>query len=194
MRVRGGALLGPLLAILLALLLYGLSGRGSMVWQAQRQQQEAAQMTAQQQADRQLTQRWLAVRAAPQDSAAWAALAQRYLERNEYREALRAYDRALQLRGENAELLAARATAHYYAAGQRMTPPAQADVTAALRLDAQEVSALMLLAEAAFRQADYPRAIALWQRLLDGASPRINRPRLIEAIATARLLEQARTR
>ncbi|AOV96067.1 heme lyase NrfEFG subunit NrfG [Edwardsiella hoshinae] len=194
MKVGGHALFWPTLAVLLASLLYGLSGRGSLVWQAQHQQQEAAQEASRQVADPQLAQRWLAVRAALQDSAAWAALGQRYLERSEYRAALRAYDQALQLRGDNAELLAARATAHYYAAGQRMTASARADVAAALRLDAQEVSALMLLAQEAFRQADYLQAIALWQRLLDGGSPRINRPRLIEAIAIARQLAQARSR
>lgn len=181
----------PLLVLTLALTGYGLSGRLGPLLQMQRQQNDPRlQFTPQEQTDQMLAQRWEAVQAAPNDSTPWAALGQHYLWRGQYSDALRAYDRALLLQGDNAELLAARAAARYYAAGQQMTPQVQEDIAAALRLDSEEVSALMLLAGDAFMQADYARAIGVWQRLLDGGSARINRRQLIEAIATARMMQR----
>ncbi|MDA6076952.1 heme lyase NrfEFG subunit NrfG [Edwardsiella anguillarum] len=150
----------------------------------------AATVYPQQQADRMLAQRWEAVRATPESGEAWAALGQHYLWLGQSRDALRAYDRAIALRADSAELWAARAAAGYYDAGQQMTPQVQEDISMALRLDPGEVSALMLLAADAFMLADYPRAIGLWQRLLDDGSARINRRQLIEAIATARMMQR----
>ncbi|UOU78552.1 heme lyase NrfEFG subunit NrfG [Edwardsiella anguillarum] len=191
--IRGGlwALLLPTLALSLALAGYGLSGRAALVLQAQRLRDDPQRLfTPQQQADRMLAQRWEAVRATPESGEAWAALGQHYLWLGQSRDALRAYDRAIALRADSAELWAARAAAGYYDAGQQMTPQVQEDISMALRLDPGEVSALMLLAADAFMLADYPRAIGLWQRLLDDGSARINRRQLIEAIATARMMQR----
>ncbi|WHP79656.1 TPR domain-containing protein [Edwardsiella anguillarum] len=181
----------PTLALSLALAGYGLSGRAALVLQAQRLRDDPQRLfTPQQQADRMLAQRWEAVRATPESGEAWAALGQHYLWLGQSRDALRAYDRAIALRADSAELWAARAAAGYYDAGQQMTPQVQEDISMALRLDPGEVSALMLLAADAFMLADYPRAIRLWQRLLDDGSARINRRQLIEAIATARMMQR----
>lgn len=38
-------------------------------------------------------------------------------------------------------------------------------------------------------QADYVRAVSLWQTLLDANSPRVDRAQLIEAINMAKLLQ-----
>lgn len=128
------------------------------------------------------------IRANPQDSEKWALLGEYYLWRNAYDNALLAYRQALRLRGENAELYAALATVLYYQAGQHMTPPTRDTIDRALALDANEVTALMLLASDAFMQADYAQAVARWQQVLDLNSPRVNRAQLVESINMAKLL------
>ncbi|WP_323636524.1 heme lyase NrfEFG subunit NrfG [Pectobacterium polaris] len=131
------------------------------------------------------------IRKTPGNSALWAELGEYYLYRNAYDNALRAYRQAIALKGDSAELYSALATVLYYQSGQAVTPPMQEMVDKALALDANEVTALMLLASDAFLKADYARAITIWQRLLDTYSPRVNRVQLIEAINTATLLKNS---
>ncbi|HDO1312661.1 heme lyase NrfEFG subunit NrfF [Aeromonas veronii] len=125
----------------------------------------------------------------PADLDAWAALGQLYLYRGEYDNALLAYQRlALLEGGASAATQAAQATVLYYQAGQQLTPEATRLLESALKQDAGEVSALMLLASNHFLHGRYSQAIALWQQLLDGERPRINRAALIEAIQTASIM------
>ncbi|HHQ4900687.1 heme lyase NrfEFG subunit NrfF [Aeromonas veronii] len=125
----------------------------------------------------------------PADLDSWAALGQLYLYRGEYDNALLAYQRiALLEGGASAATQAAQATVLYYQAGQQLTPEATRLLESALKQDAGEVSALMLLASDHFLHGRYRQAIALWQQLLDGESPRINRAALIEAIQTASIM------
>ena len=125
----------------------------------------------------------------PADLDGWAALGQLYLYRNEYGNALLAYQRlALLEGGASAATQAAQATVLYYQAGQQLTPEATRLLESALKLDKGEVSALMLLASDHFLHGRYRQAIALWQQLLDEERPRINRAALIEAIQTARMM------
>ncbi|MFQ1894524.1 heme lyase NrfEFG subunit NrfF [Aeromonas veronii] len=125
----------------------------------------------------------------PADLDSWAALGQLYLYRGEYDNALLAYQRiALLEGGASAATQAAQATVLYYQAGQQLTPEATRLLESALKQDAGEVSALMLLASDHFLHGRYRQAIALWQQLLDGERPRINRAALIEAIQTARMM------
>ncbi|MEQ6969098.1 heme lyase NrfEFG subunit NrfG [Pectobacterium polaris] len=131
------------------------------------------------------------IRKTPGNSVFWAELGEYYLYRNAYDNALRAYRQAIALKDDSAELYSALATVLYYQAGQAVTPPMQEMVDKALALDANEVTALMLLASDAFLKADYARAITIWQRLLDTYSPRVNRVQLIEAINTATLLKNS---
>ncbi len=125
----------------------------------------------------------------PADLDSWAALGQIYLYRGEYDNALLAYQRlALLEGGASAATQAAQATVLYYQAGQQLTPEATRLLESALKQDAGEVSALMLLASDHFLHGRYSQAIALWQQLLDGERPRINRAALIEAIQTASIM------
>lgn len=125
----------------------------------------------------------------PADLDSWAALGQLYLYRGEYDNALLAYQRlALLEGGASAATQAAQATVLYYQAGQQLTPEANRLLESALKQDAGEVSALMLLASDHFLHGRYSQAIALWQQLLDGERPRINRAALIEAIQTANIM------
>ncbi|MFM4874913.1 heme lyase NrfEFG subunit NrfF [Aeromonas veronii] len=125
----------------------------------------------------------------PADLDSWEALGQLYLYRGEYDNALLAYKRiALLEGGASAATQAAQATVLYYQAGQQLTPEATRLLESALKQDAGEVSALMLLASDHFLHGRYSQAIALWQQLLDGERPRINRAALIEAIQTASIM------
>lgn len=125
----------------------------------------------------------------PADLEAWAELGQLYLYRDEYDNALLAYQRlALLEGGASAATQAAQATVLYYQAGQRLTPQSQRLLDDALKQDKGEVSALMLLASDHFLHGRYRQAITLWQQLLDSERPRINRAALIQAIQTARIM------
>ncbi|MBA7727545.1 heme lyase NrfEFG subunit NrfG [Citrobacter freundii] len=129
------------------------------------------------------------IRANPQDSTQWAQLGEYYLWQNAYHNALLAYEQALRLRGENAEIYSALATVLYYQSGQHMTPQAREMIEKSLALDPTEVTALMLLAADAFMQADYAQAILQWQKVLDLNSPRVDRAQLIDSINMAKLLQ-----
>ncbi|BES85238.1 hypothetical protein PEC302107_19960 [Pectobacterium araliae] len=172
--------------------LYALSPRGELV-QAERQRlaDPLHDFSDAQQQEKQLTTLQDNIRKTPGNSVLWAELGEYYLYRNAYDNALRAYRQAIALKGDSAELYSALATVLYYQSGQAVTPPMQEMVDKALALDANEVTALMLLASDAFLKADYARAITIWQRLLDTYSPRVNRVQLIEAINTATLLKNS---
>jgi formate-dependent nitrite reductase complex subunit NrfG len=129
------------------------------------------------------------IRANPQDGVKWAQLGEYYLWQNAYHNALLAYEQALRVGGENAEIYSALATVLYYQAGQHMTPPTREMIDKALALDPAEVTALMLLASDAFMQADYAQAISMWQKVMDLNSPRVNRAQLIDSINMAKLLQ-----
>ncbi|WP_350238995.1 heme lyase NrfEFG subunit NrfG [Pectobacterium colocasium] len=171
---------------------YMLSQRAELV-QAERQRlaDPLHDFSAAQQQEKQLVTLQDNIRKTPGNSVLWAELGEYYLYRNAYDNALRAYRQAIALKVDSAELYSALATVLYYQAGQAVTPPMQEMVDKALALDANEATALMLLASDAFLKADYARAITLWQRLLDTYSPRINRAQLIEAINTATLLKHS---
>ncbi|GAB1440439.1 heme lyase NrfEFG subunit NrfF [Providencia sp.] len=132
------------------------------------------------------------IRQSPKNSELWATLGEYYLYQNSYDNALIAYQRALKYRGENAQIYSAIATVLYYQAGQRLTDDAHAVINKALSLDNNEVTALMLIASDAFINANYEKAINIWQKLLDSNSPRINRSQLIEAIHMAKIMNNKR--
>lgn len=100
-----------------------------------------------------------------------------------------AFDRVAKIRGDDAEVLSAKATTLYYQAGQRMTPQAESLLQRALGADPHQITALMLLASDHFLNARYQKAIDIWQQLLDSQDPRIDRARLIEAVNMARMMK-----
>ncbi|MFJ5391064.1 heme lyase NrfEFG subunit NrfG [Pectobacterium sp. CHL-2024] len=190
----------PVIAVVVAIVaillgsatFYMLSPRAALVQtERQRLADPLHDFSAAQQQEKQLVALQDNIRKTPGHSVLWAELGEYYLYRNAYDNALRAYRQAIALKGDSAELYSALATVLYYQAGQVVTPPMQEMVDKALALDANEVTALMLLASDAFLKADYARAITIWQRLLDTYSPRVNRVQLIEAINTATLLKNS---
>ncbi|QSR43676.1 heme lyase NrfEFG subunit NrfF [Aeromonas dhakensis] len=181
----------PLGALLLALMAGIYAGTGRyQAWQAyQSRPDPLAGLSPRDLQDKELGALHQRLQANPADLDGWAALGQLYLYRDEYDNALLAYQRlALQEGGASAATQAAQATVLYYQAGQQLTPEARHLLGSALKQDKGEVSALMLLASDHFLHGRYSQAIALWQQLLDEERPRINRAALIEAIQTARMM------
>lgn len=174
----------------IATCLYLTSGRPGDLLDQQAKNQLLAALTPQQLADSRWVQLQQKLQQAPQNSVLWAELGAYYLDENNFDAAIQSYQQALALRGRNAELYSALAAVFYYQAKQRMTPQVIHYIEKALEIDKEEVSALMLLAEDAFLQADYVKAISLWQRLLDSHSARINRQQLVEAINMANMLSK----
>ena len=178
-------------ALLLALIVgvYSSTGR-YQAWQAyQSRPDPLAGMSPRDLQDKALGALHQRLQRNPADLEAWAELGQLYLYRDEYDNALLAYQRlALQEGGASAATQAAQATVLYYQAGQRLTPQSQRLLDASLAQDKGEVSALMLLASDHFLHGRYRQAITLWQQLLDSERPRINRAALIQAIQTARIM------
>ena len=116
------------------------------------------------------------LQANPADLDGWAALGQLYLYRDEYANALLAYQRLALQEGASAATQAAQATVLYYQAGQQLTPEALRLLDSALKQDKGEVSSLMLLASDHFLHYA-TQAIALWQQLLDEERPASTGPR-----------------
>ncbi|MGN5134085.1 heme lyase NrfEFG subunit NrfF [Aeromonas veronii] len=185
---RALLLLG-LLAIATVAALYLSTGR-YQAWQAHQSRPDPlAGLSPRDLQDKELGSLHQKLQRNPADLDSWAALGQLYLYRGEYDNALLAYQRlALLEGGASAATQAAQATVLYYQAGQQLTPEATRLLESALKQDAGEVSALMLLASDHFLHGRYSQAIALWQQLLDGERPRINRAALIEAIQTASIM------
>ncbi|HHQ4480067.1 TPA: heme lyase NrfEFG subunit NrfF [Aeromonas veronii] len=185
---RALLLLG-IMAIAAVAALYFSSGR-YQAWQAyQSRTDPLAGLSPRDLQDKELGALHQRLQTNPADLDSWAALGQLYLYRGEYDNALLAYQRlALLEGGASAATQAAQATVLYYQAGQQLTPEATRLLESALKQDAGEVSALMLLASDHFLHGRYSQAIALWQQLLDGERPRINRAALIEAIQTASIM------
>lgn len=170
--------------------IYALTGRApALIAEQTRLADPLLSFTDEQIVEQQLAALQQRIRATPQDSTLWAELGEYYLYRNRYQNAYQAYQRAMLLRGENAELWSALATVRYYQAGQKITDETRQLIDNALALDGNEVTARMLLASDAFMHADYTAAIAQWQRLLDLNSPRVNRAKVIEAINMAKMLQ-----
>ena len=182
-------LLLGIMAIAAVAVVYMGSGR-YQAWQAHASRPDPlAGLSPRELQDKELGSLYQTLQRNPADLDSWAALGQLYLYRNEYDNALLAYQRlALLEGGASAATQAAQATVLYYQAGQQLTPEATRLLESALKQDAGEVSALMLLASDHFLHGRYSQAIALWQQLLDDERPRINRAALIEAIQTARIM------
>lgn len=126
----------------------------------------------------------------PLDAALWLEISQAYLYHNAFTQALYAIEQAISLQGETSLNLSAKATILYYQAGQTLTQDIVHLLDSSLQKNPNEVTALMLFASDHFMNARYQQAITYWQRALDSGDSRINRGTLIEAINTARMLDQ----
>ncbi|MGF1727019.1 TPR domain-containing protein [Photobacterium nomapromontoriensis] len=122
-----------------------------------------------------------------QNGELWYALGNAYMYENAFDKAQIAFSYALRLAPEpQTNIYTALATSSYYQQGQRFTPESQAWLEKALQLDADNISALMLLASDYFLTAHYQKAIDTWQRALDTERSDLDRVAIINAINQAK--------
>lgn len=113
---------------------------------------------------------------------------------NEYENADIAFSYAQRLASApQANILAARASAQYYINHQRITPDVQNLLNQALKVDPENTASLMLLASNHFLSAEYQRAIAKWQQVLDSSKSNLDRVSLIQNIHQAQDLCQCKS-
>lgn len=121
----------------------------------------------------------------------WYALGNAYMYANQFENADVAFSYAQRLAAvPEPNILAARATALYYAEGQRLSLTAEKMLKEALQLDPENTAALMLKASDHFLNAEYRHAILIWQLILDSEKEDIDRVAVITAIHQAQNLCQ----
>ncbi|WP_211085994.1 tetratricopeptide repeat protein [Shewanella oncorhynchi] len=121
----------------------------------------------------------------PQNTLALMSLAQAYNAGGLYSDAVLTLDKLLEIGGEDAEVLGAKANALYYRELRQMTPETQQVITKALALSPFEPQTHMLLAADAYLHARNQEAIDHWQLLLKNNADSINREAIDNAIAKA---------
>jgi cytochrome c-type biogenesis protein CcmH len=101
----------------------------------------------------------------------WAMLARSYAALDRHAEAVPAYERAVALLPDDAQLLADYADALAVTSKGRLDGKPAKLLQRALRIDPENVKALALLGTAAFDRKDYAAAAALWERAVNAAPP-----------------------
>jgi cytochrome c-type biogenesis protein CcmH len=101
----------------------------------------------------------------PNDGAGWALLARSYVELGRHAEAIPAYEKAMRLTNDDAQLMVDYADALAVVNGHRLAGEPEALVNQALKLEPNHPKALMLSATAAFDRKDYSGAIQIWKKL-----------------------------
>lgn len=102
---------------------------------------------------------------APDDAAGWALLARSYGKLHRYDVAIEAFEQAVKLNPDDAQLLADYALVLAMANQRKIQGKPEQLLLKALSIDPHQPSALMLEASAAYERKDYKTAISLWERL-----------------------------
>jgi cytochrome c-type biogenesis protein CcmH len=104
----------------------------------------------------------------------------------DFENALQAFDKIIDIEGEHAELLGAKAQATYYMNNQKIDQAVQELIDRALALDPNDPSTNILLGMNSFVNQQYQNAINYWQRVVDNNQGNVNATALREAIAEAK--------
>lgn len=148
--------------------------------QQQAQSPQAAQMQAQ------LAELKQAVTTEPTNSDAWYSLGQLYVGMGHFQQAIGAFDKVIEIEGEHADLIGAKAQATYYAAEQQITPEVQTLIDKALAIDPLDPSTNILLGMHNFINQSYQSAINYWQKVIDSGRQTVNVEALTQAINEAK--------
>jgi cytochrome c-type biogenesis protein CcmH len=103
----------------------------------------------------------------PQDAEGWAMLARSYSVLGRHPEALQAYEKALALRKDDANLLADYADSLAVQNNNVLAGEPLKLVTRALTLEPRNLKALSMAGSEAFDRQDYARAIQYWQQVVE---------------------------
>jgi cytochrome c-type biogenesis protein CcmH len=113
----------------------------------------------------------------PDDAEGWAMLGRSYAVLGRMQEALPAYEKAIQLVGENAALLADYADVLALANNRSLEGEPMKVVERALKADPRQLKALSLAGTHAFDKKDYAGAVKYWERLMAAAPGNPDAPR-----------------
>ena len=105
------------------------------------------------------------------DASAWEMLARAHASRQRFADADKAYQRALELTPDNANLLADRADLLSLLQGQRADGEPMRLVNRALAIDPGHPKALALAGSSAYGRQDFVAAEAFWKRARERAAP-----------------------
>jgi cytochrome c-type biogenesis protein CcmH len=123
----------------------------------------------------------------PGNAEGWVMLARSYNVMSRHSEAARAYERAVALIPDNADLLADYADTLAVAQGRSLAGKPLELIERALKVDPKHWKALALAGTAAFDRKDFPAAIAYWERMKESIPPDADMARSVDAsIAEAR--------
>jgi cytochrome c-type biogenesis protein CcmH len=122
----------------------------------------------------------------PTNGEAWYRLAQAQVSIGDFVAAINAYDQILQIEGEKADLLGAKAQAMYYQNNQVISEQIQQMIDRALALDPLDASSNILLGLHSFMQQDYQTSINYLQKMIDSGRVNINRQALYQVINDAK--------
>ncbi|QIZ78490.1 c-type cytochrome biogenesis protein CcmI [Ferrimonas lipolytica] len=123
----------------------------------------------------------------PNNSQGWFNLGHAYISASRYSQAVKAFDKAIELVGAHADLLGPKATAMYYQADENITPEVRAVIDQALADDDKDPSVRLLLGMDAFFSANYEEAIMNWEIILTSPQQGIDREGIMNAIAQAQM-------
>jgi cytochrome c-type biogenesis protein CcmH len=107
----------------------------------------------------------------PDDAKGWAMLGRSYLFMRRPTDAVAAYERAVALQKNDADVLADYADALALAQGKRIEGKPLQIIERALKIDPTQWKALAMAGSAAFDRKDYKTAVAYWERLQSRAEP-----------------------
>jgi cytochrome c-type biogenesis protein CcmH len=107
----------------------------------------------------------------PDNADGWVLLAHTYVELKQHKDAVGAFEKAVNLISNDPQLLADYADALAVANKRKFDAKSIELVEKALKIDPNHPKALLLAGTIAFNQAEYAKAISIWERL----QPLINR-------------------
>lgn len=118
----------------------------------------------------------------PNDGAGWALLARSYVELGRHGDAVTAYEKAVALIPEDAQLLVDYADALAMARGRKLEGKPEDLIARALKLDPRNVKGLMLAGTIAYDRKDFPTALKHWEQAQKGLPPETE-PELVQELA-----------
>ena len=133
----------------------------------------------------QITEARQLLQESPNDMVERRKLISLYMEAGQFGEAIKNINSLMEIRKQDPSLYALKAKALYYRDGKKLTPEVEEEVQSALRLNPREPSVKMFLAEDAFRNKDYEKAIGYWRSVLEAGNAPMQEKLIRTAIANA---------
>ena len=122
----------------------------------------------------------------PNNTELWYEFGQTLVGAGDFDNAISAFDRIIEIEGEHADLVGAKAQALYYKNNQVITEEVQSLIDRALTLNPTDPSTNILLGMHNFIGQHYQVAINHWQKVIDANSASVNVAALQEAIDEAK--------